>query len=192
MLSWWQFLVLAATLSVAPMNAARAQATFARIQDPVPIELRDRLVDLMRTVRPNDANEAVAATKIIDGRLWREFGMLFLRVETNCQYCMTIVSRATDSAIIPELTLIAGSRVRIFHEIFELWGGSVGSIPIEIEGYDGGGTVLFRWNETWVIQGCGTCFLPTETRPKPPSLPPPPKPPEQTFEDFRRALGREP
>ena len=73
-------LILAVALVLAagsPVSTASAGLT---IKDPVPSELQARVAGLLQDMRSGDADAAIGAARIIDGDLWRQYGLLFLRV----------------------------------------------------------------------------------------------------------------
>ncbi len=121
---------LAVVAILVSVNPPKAMSAGMVIKDPVPSELRERVADLLRMMRPADA---AVATRIIDGALWREFGMLILRVEADCRndLCVTVVIRVKNG-LIPEVPLKADARVDIADDSYPLWGE--GARPIRFEG----------------------------------------------------------
>ena len=193
MLSRWRRLFLAGALSLLLMSPAFAAGARIRIGDPLPEELKERVSDLMRSLRPDDADAALAAARIIDGPLWRQNAVLLLRIETDCRddLCMVVIGRVTDRAIIPEVTLRAGPNAFMGDGGRRIW-GFVGS-PMAFQGRDGSGLLVYSGPNGWLVEACATCFRPLETRqPVLPTPPPPAKLPEKTFEEFRRELRLEP
>jgi hypothetical protein len=100
-------LILAVALVLAagsPVSTASAGLT---IKDPVPSELQARVAGLLQDMRSGDADAAIGAARIIDGDLWRQYGLLFLRVEVDCrqELCMTIIARVNSNELVPELIL---------------------------------------------------------------------------------------
>lgn len=178
--------VMAILVSVSPLKAGSAGLV---IKDPVPSKLRERVADLLRIMWPADAAAAIDATRIIDGVLWREHGMLILRVEADCRddLCMTVVTRVKQSGLIPEITLKADRLVWIADYSDPLW--KEGAHLIRFKGAGTTGIDLWLRHGGWVVAACGDCFPskqePARRYPSPPS-PPSPTP---TLEEFRRSLG---
>ncbi|MGE7417876.1 hypothetical protein [Methylobacterium tarhaniae] len=184
--------VLAAALMAVAVSPVSAQIALT-IADPVLDDLRARVADLLRSMRPADPDIALDATRIIDDHgLWREHGTLILRVEANCRdgLCMTVIAQVTESGLVSQVTLNADNLVAFTDYSFPLWGE--GAYPIHIKGAGSTGTVLWLRQGSWVVEACGDCFMSAEERAKRPSPPPSPPQPSPTFEEFRRSLGLDP
>ncbi len=192
MLTGSRQLFLAGALSLLLIGPDFAQSAQIRMGDPLPEELKERVSDLMRSLRPGDADAALAATKIEDGILLRQHAVLLLRVETDCRddLCMVVIGRVTDRAIIPEVTLRAGPNV-VMDDVGGKFWGFFGP-PIEFQGRDGSGLLVYWGPNGWLVESCATCFRPLETSKPVPPPPPKAKIPEKTFEEFRRELRLEP
>ena len=167
---------MAIPVGVTPLKAGSAGLV---ISDPVPDELRERVADLLRIMRPADAAVAIDATRIIDGALWRQHGMLILRVEADCRegLCMTVVTRVKENGLIPEVTLKADTLVWIADYSYPLWGES--AHPIRFKGAGSTGIDLWNRHGGWVVDACGHCFHSAEElarRLPPPRTPPLPSP----------------
>lgn len=180
---------MAISVGVSPLKAGSAGLV---IKDPVPAELRERVADLLRIMRPADAAVAIDATRIIDGPLRRQYGMLILRVEAGCRegLCMTVVTRVKKNGLIPEVTLNAGTLVWIADHSDPLWGES--AHPIRFKAAGSTGIDLWNRHGGWVVDACGDCFLSAEELARRfPATPSPPSP-SPTFEEFRRSLDLNP
>lgn len=176
-------------ISFALAQAALAQATVERIDTPLRFELRSRVADLLKKVRPKDFNEALANTKM----LWKpsSSNQIILRIEAACiaERCMTLVARVTEQEIVPELTLDAGQSVLVNDVLWPVW-GSEPAPSLMFEGHDGAGLLAVARKQGWVLSACGGCtnwFPYTRTeRPRAPAEPP--QPVIDSFEAIRRTL----
>lgn len=188
------FALLFFGLNLIAAGHAYAQAVGMQIEDPPPVELAERLSSLMHEVRPSDANASLNAIKILDGPLWREYNVLFLRVEADCQsdLCMTIIGRVSERRIMPELILRAKSSIILSDYGVMLWGSSIASFPILFEGNDNSATVVWERDGKWIVGSCGNCFTLTQPATKRSPLQQPQSLPTPTFEEFRRSLALDP
>lgn len=188
----WRKAVLAVVMILVVINPIRAQSVGLTIKDHVPDDLRERVADLLRIMRPTDAASAMEAARIIDGDLWRRYGMLILRVEADCRddLCMTVVTRVKKSGLIAEVTLKATTFVVIPDYSYPLWGES--AYPIRFKGAGSDGIDLWLRPGGWVVAACGGCFPSEEELARRPPTPPSPPLPSPTFEEFRRSLDLDP
>lgn len=160
-----------------------------RIKDPVPVDLRDRVTDLLRVMRPIDADAAFSSARIIDGDLWRKYDLLFLRVEADCRddLCMTVLARIKQDVLTPELILNADNQVDFTDASVEFWGAS--DFPFHIKGRDNTGIRVTPRYGSWVVEACGGCFPSAEELARRLQEPPTPPSPIPTFEEFSGALN---
>lgn len=183
MLGPWRGLALTAALMVTATNPLPAQGIGLDIADPVP-------EDLLRTIRPADAEAAFGATRIVDrqGR-WRESGMLILRVEADCRtgLCVTVIARVTAAKLTPDVMLDADIPVEFADDRSPLRGTI--ARRIRIEGAGDPGTQLRLRERMWFVEPCGGGFPSDEERVR---RLPPRSSPRSTFEEFRRSLSLDP
>ncbi len=187
----WLPATLAGAIIASGVDVALGQSTTVLIRDPLPTELKERTTELLRTVRPHDADAALTNTKIIH-RGWREDGLLFLRIEADCPagLCMTMLAHVMDHAIVPEVTLAAGRAVLVNDFSYPLWGLDTWS-SIVFEGLRGSGTVVTRRGGAWVFGACGDCFPSSASEADTLMFgQAPPKQADPTFDDFRRAIDQ--
>ncbi len=196
----WFRLAFAAIATIVSSSAVQGQASVRLIDDPLPQELKERTAELLRIVRPNEANEGLANARIIDDAGWRNHRILILRIETGCdqEFCMTMITRVSDLAIEPELILQAGRAV-LFNDVGQnLWGDRNSSFPILFEGKAGSALAAWDRDGRWVVEACGgRCgeqfgeIVKGASKPlRPPSISPSSAPPRpMTFDEFRRSLA---
>ncbi|MFH6782668.1 MULTISPECIES: hypothetical protein [Methylobacterium] len=187
----WKRTVLVALLLLATVTPLSAQIGM-EIGDPVPSDLRERVADLLRAMRPHDSDAAIAAARIIDGDLWRRYGLLLLRIEADCRatLCMTVLSRVGQADLTPQLTLNADKQVHLTDAGVDLWGAL--DFPIHIKGHGSTGIIATPRLGSWVVEACGGCFPSGEELARRPAVPPSPPSPSLTFEEFRRSLDLDP
>ncbi|TXN25659.1 hypothetical protein [Methylobacterium sp. WL19] len=189
---------LALALSIAMVGAARGQAVTSWVDDPLPEALKGRAAELVRVLRPNDAEAALANMKMLRGGFGRNAELHILRLEADCNadYCMTLIARINDQAITPELTFIAGKTVLFSDWSEPRWGTTDWWPIIGFQGTKDAALIVTRRGEQWVITACGQCQSWVHEKPaKPPDgesalRTPPPYP--ETYDDFRRALEFKP
>lgn len=150
--------ILATALSLALTGTASAQMAVFRIEDPVPNELKGRVADLIRSERPEDAEAALKAVKIKDNSLYRNGGILFIRIESGCREytCMTIIAKVTSHAIVPQAILRSGPTIRASDEIENVWG--VNSSVFIFEGSGGHELEVYARGDRWVVNACPQCL----------------------------------
>lgn len=180
--------LLALAVIVGLSTAALSLAVTEWVENPLPAEYRNRASELLKTIRPKDANRALDGVKAI---LWpgRNSGdtYIIMRVEVDCpdDYCMTLVGRVRDEAIDLIFLLEAGPAVHFGDVSFELWGSRTAP-PWTFEARGGAGVLAVLREQGWVLTACANC---TRKAVKPPPRPLPPLVPKfDTFESFRSAL----
>ncbi|MCV9939837.1 hypothetical protein OIU35_26080 [Boseaceae bacterium BT-24-1] len=184
--------ILAAVLGLGSASPAHAKAVLLRIDKPLPVELKDRVTELLKKIRPADWEQAVAESKVAWHASWRD--VVLLRVEVGCgqRQCMTLIGRLTDQAINLELTILADDMVWMLDVFFDLWGSS--SAPPWIFKTEGdAGLVAISRQEGWVVSACSNCtswssrepdqIMPPEPRPAAPAISPP-----KSFKEFSQDL----
>lgn len=184
--------VLTGAAGIGSAPPAHAMAVLLRIDKPLPIELKDRVTELLKRIRPADWKQAAAGSKVAWHASWSD--VVLLRVEAGCsqRQCMTLIGRLTDQAINLELTILADDMVWMHDVFFDLWGSS--SVPPWIFKTEGdAGLVAILRQEGWVVSACSNCtnwgsrkpdqISPPEPRPAAPAILPP-----KSFREFSRDL----
>jgi len=184
--------LLAAVLGFGSASPAHANAVLLRIDKPLPIELKDRVAELLKKIRPADWEQAVTGSRVAWHASWSD--VVLLRVEAGCsqRQCMTLIARQTKEAINLELTILADDMVWMHDVFFDLWGPS--SAPPWIFKTEGdAGLVAISRQEGWVVSACSNCtnwgnrepdqISPPEPRPAAPTILPP-----KSFREFSQDL----
>ncbi len=181
-------MLLAIALVMQSSAAALGMAVTEWIEDPLPVEYRDRVADLLKKVRPKDAERSLEGVKALffSGRS-RGGTYIIMRVEADCQehLCMTLVGRVESGSIDLDLVLVAGPSVIFGDFIPHLWGATIGP-PLTFEASRNAGVVAALREQGWVLSACADC---AGHATKPP--PPPPRSPARkvdTVEELARAL----
>lgn len=161
------------------------------VEAPLPVEYHKRAGELLKSIRPKDADRALDGVKAIMRSSYnRSDTYIIMRVELDCPdaHCMTLVGRIKDETIDLDFLLEAGPAVQFGDVRFELWGSKT-EPPWIFEARGGAGVVAVLREQGWVLTACTNC---TGNMIKPPPrLPPPPAPKFDTYESFRRALKEE-
>lgn len=169
-------------------TAALSLAVTEWIENPLPVEYRNRASELLKTVRPKDADRALDGVKAM---LWSDRNRndiyIIMRVELDCPdgHCMTLVGRVKDETIDLDFLLEAGPVVHFGDVSLELWGSKTAP-PWIFEARGGAGVVAVLREQGWVLTACTNCT--GNAVKSPPRLPPPPAPKFDSYESFRRAL----
>ncbi len=159
------------------------------IENPLPVEYRGAAAELLRRVRPQDAEQALGSVKAI---LWqgqtRANVYILMRVEAGCRdyYCMTLVGHISDRVMHLDFVLEAGSAVHFTDVSHEFWGMKTDP-PLIFETGNHAGLVAVLGPQGWVLTACANCTSSRAQRPLPEPRPSP-VPKFDTFEHFRRAL----
>ncbi|RXT57308.1 hypothetical protein B6S44_02420 [Bosea sp. Tri-44] len=189
LLRFLQSTILAAVLGFGSASSTYALAALIRIDKPLPNDLKDRVTELLKRVRPADWEQAVAGSKVAWHASWSN--TVLLRVEAGCfeRQCMTLVGRLTDQAINLELTILADDTVSM-HDVFNHFWGIESSPPWIFKTGGNTGLVAIQRDQGWLLTACSECtdWGDWRTTIIEPPLSKSPAPPELTFGEFSQKL----